>query len=138
MPSQPTFIQSMGNIPLNKQPQGDLPDVSGALLGYLQPLVYTPVTKNNIGFQAVEVGAPVNFQGVVQPFTPKQLLMRPEGERGWTWQTLTAQNWLELQVDDVVIFQGRQTRVMSRKNCKIYGYIEFSLLQDWSGSGPTP
>jgi hypothetical protein len=39
-------------------------------------------------------------------------------------------------VDEVVTYDGVQTRVMSRKNYGLYGYVEYHLVQDWTGSGP--
>lgn len=131
------MIYNAGSVPLNKQPQGDVPDVSGALTSYFQPMVFERVTKTNTGFQAVEVGNPLNFQGVIMPFNQRQLLMKPEGERAWTWWMLFAELGLLLQVDDVVIWRGKQYRVMTRGNYELYGYAGYEIVTDWTGSGPT-
>lgn len=117
-------------------PSGTVPDVSGALKDWFQPLSFDVVVKTTAGFQVVETTTPVLFEGLIQPFTDRQLSLRPEGERAWTFFKLWADPVLTLQVDDVVIFNGKQTRVMARKDYALYGYVEYSLCQDWTGSGP--
>ena len=128
-------IPNAANRPLFDR-AGSVPDVSGALFDYFQTMIFTPVTKTVTGFQAVETGNPIVFQGVIQPFTERQLFLKPEGERAWTWLWLHADPVLTLNVDDVVLFKGIQTRVMARKDYALYGYVEYQLVQDWQGAGP--
>jgi hypothetical protein len=123
------------NKPLNAQ-AGTVPDVSGALTDWFQPMTFTLVTKTVVGFQLVEGAEPITFRGILQPFTPRQLMLKPEGQRAWSWFTLHADPVLTLKVDDVVLYLGVQTRVMSRSDFTLYGYIEYHLVQDWTGSGP--
>jgi hypothetical protein len=115
---------------------GTVPDVSGALQDYMQPMVFEHLQKTVVGFQNVETPVPINFQGTSQPFTDRQLLLKPEGQRAWSWFLLHADPTLTLQVDDVVIWKGKQTRVMSRKDFDLYGFVEYHLVQDWAGAGP--
>lgn len=116
--------------------QGSVPDVSGALQDYFQPMTFKKLIKSTQGFQVDEKAIPVNFQGVLQPLTERQLFFKPEGQRAWSWFLLHSDITLSLQVDDVVVWNGKQTRVMSRKDFAMYGYIEYHLVQDWTGSGP--
>ena len=116
--------------------QGTVPDVSGALTDYFQQMVFEPLVKTVQGFQVVETPNPINFRGVIQPFTERQLMLRPEGQRAWTWFLLHSDPTLTLQVDDVVLWLGKQTRVMSRKDFSLYGFTEYRLCQDFTGSGP--
>lgn len=128
-------INNAANQPLF-QKAGTVPDVSGALQDYFQAMVFTLVRKLVVGFQALETPLPINFRGVVQPATDRQLLLKPEGQRAWTWFTLHSDPTLTLQVDDVVEWLGKQTRIMSRKDFMLYGYIEYTMVQDWIGAGP--
>lgn len=128
-------IQNGKNQPINFQ-TGTVPDVSGAMNDYFQPMTFTVIEKQTVDFQLIEVPTAVTFRGVLQPFTERQLLLKPEGERAWTWFWLHAQPSLTLQVDDVVVWNGKQTRIASRKDYRLYGYVEYHLLQDWTGSGP--
>lgn len=117
-------------------PSGTVPDVGTAMLDYFQPLQMTTITKGVLGFQAIETGVVTKFRGVVQPFTGRQLLLKPEGQRAWNWMTLFSEPVLTLDVDDIMTFLGKDTRVMARKDFALYGYLVYELVQDWTGSGP--
>ena len=128
-------IANAANRPLFDK-SGSVPDVSGALQDYYQSLVFVRVGKVVKGYQLQEAPTPINFRGTIQPFTPRQLQMKPEGERAWTWFTMHSDPVLKLQVDDVVLWNNIQTRIMSRTDFSLYGYVEYNLVQDWGGSGP--
>lgn len=132
-------IANAKDIPLN-QNSGTVPNVSGAMLEWFQAMIFGVVTKTegkDTGFQAVETVVNVSFQGVIQPFTDRQLLLKPEGERAWTWLWLHADPTLNLQVDSVINYLTVQYRVASRKDFTLYGYVEYHLVEDYTGAGPT-
>lgn len=128
-------IQNGKNTPLNTN-SGTVPNVNGAMLQWFQPMIFTVVTKIVVGGEVIETGTPVNFRGVIQPLSNRDLLIKPEGERAWTWYMLHADPSLSLNVDDVVSYLGQQTRVMARKDYRLYGYVYYELIQDYTGSGP--
>lgn len=110
-----------------------------AITDWFQKLTFEPVAKTVVGFEALETPTPITFFGVFMPLSPRQLMLIPEGQRAWTYYKLYSQPQLPLQVDDVVIFpqmNNKQTRVMSRSDYGLYSYIEYTLTQDWTGSGP--
>jgi hypothetical protein len=123
------------NRPINVQ-TGTVPDVSGALKDWFQLLTFTPVLKTTTAFQVLEVGNPQNFWGLVTPYTPRNMAILPEGERAWTYLRILAEPVLTLQVDDVIVFLGKQTRIMSRNDFKLEGFVEYKAIQDWTGAGP--
>lgn len=130
------IIKNAADTPLNAQ-SGTTPDVSGSFLNYFQLMTFSVVTKTvGANFQVIETANAINFQGVIQPFTERQLMLKPEGERAWSWYWLHAEPSLVLNVDDVVVHNGVQTRVASRKNYVLYGYVEYHLVQDFIGAGP--
>lgn len=129
-------IPNAKNTPLNVR-TGTVPDVSGGMRDWFQPMVFERVVKTVSGFQVVENGEAINFQGIIQPLRGRDLMLKPEGQRAWTWLLLHADPVLSLNVDEVVSYLGVATRVMSRRDFKIYGYVEYQLVQDWTGSGPT-
>lgn len=128
-------IANACNKPLFEK-SGTVPDVSGGMQDYYQPMVFTLVAKIVNGFQVEETGNPINFRGNIQPLSQRQLLLKPEGERAWTWFQVHSDPVLTLNVDDVVDYKGKQTRVMARQNFELYGYVRYELVQDWTGSGP--
>lgn len=126
------------NIPLNQQ-NTYVPDVSGALQNYFQKMVFTTVVKSVVNFQLVETPTNINFWGTIQPFSDQQLRMLPEGQRTqWQYYTLHAEPALSLTIDDVINYLGVQYRVQQKKNYTLYGFNEWVLITDWSGSGPNP
>jgi hypothetical protein len=129
------MIKNAASKPLFEK-SGTVPDVSGAMQDYFQPMQFTPTQKTVTGFQVAEVPNPINFQGTWQPLTDRQLSLKPEGQRAWTWYWLHADPVLTLEVDDVVLWNNKQTRVMSRMDFSLYGYVMYHLVQDWTGAGP--
>lgn len=114
----------------------DFPDVSEALMGWLQPMIFNLLTKSVDGFINKEVGVPYFFQGVWQPFTSEQLIMKPEGQRSWEWVMVHSLNNLPLKNDDVIYYEGVQYRVTRKLNYTKYGYYEYEIVNDYSGAGP--
>lgn len=115
---------------------GTLPDVGGALRDLFQPLVFIITMKVVINYQVKEVPTPVPFRGVIQPLSNQDLFIKPEGQRSWYWLQLHAEPTLALTTDQVVSYLGKPTRIMAVKDYTNYGYIEYHLVQDWTGAGP--
>ncbi len=123
------------NTPLNAK-AGTVPDVGGAMRDWFQPMTFSRVSKATVAFQVVETAYDTNFRGVLQPLSGRNLQLKPEGQRAWTWLQLHADPSLTLDVDEVVTYLGVQTRIMSQKDYRLYGFVVYELVQDWTGSGP--
>lgn len=116
---------------------GTLPDVSGGILNYFQPMVFTVIAKIvDKSYQVLETPVLTDFQGVWQPFTAQQISMKPEGQREWQWFMLHAQPGVTLNPDDVVTYLGTQYRVKSKLDYTLYGYVQYELNNDYTGAGP--
>lgn len=131
----PSTIQNGANIPLNFQ-QGTVPNMGETMTDYFQTMVFGQIVKTVVGFEVLETVTNTTFLGVLMPYSGRQLALLPEGQRAWNWQLLYSQPVLKLFPDDIVTWQGRQVRVMSRKDYSLYSFVEYSLVLDWSGSGP--
>lgn len=125
-------IQNAKNIPLNER-AGRVPDVSGALKDWYQPMIFTPVGKALSGGFVVESGDPINFQGVMMPHKPTMLEQKAQGERKWQWFDVFSTPQLPLEVDDVIVYLLDQYRVMGSDPWKLYGYMRYTLIRDYSG-----
>lgn len=131
-----TIVFCANTVPLNQNP-GTLPSPGmDGLLDLFQPMTFTTVVKTIVNFQVVETPTNLNFLGVWQPQSPQQLALKPEGQRAWQWYTLHAQLGFPLNPDDVVTYQGVQYRVSSKRDYSQYGFLEYEMHQDYSGSGP--
>lgn len=126
------MIKNACDTPLNSGAVPTLPQVGGALKGMFQPLTFGVITKTVVNHRVVETTVNVSAQGNIQPFTPRQLLIKPEGQRAWTWFTLYADPSLVLEVDSVVTYLGTATRVESRRDWSQHGFVEYELCQDYT------
>lgn len=127
-----------GSDKLLGQNSGTVPDMSDVLTNWFQPMVFTKIVKEVINFQNVETPTEVDFQGVWQPLSAQKLMMKPEGQRKWSWFQVHAYTNLQLEPDEVITYLGIQYRVMARYNYDLYGYLEYHLILDYTGSGPVP
>ena len=123
-------IQNASSIPLNAN-SGTVPQMATALADWFQQLIFTKVSKSVVNFQVVEVTTDTAFMGVWQPYTAQQLQMRPQGQRNWKWFTVHAEIGLRLSPDEIVEYLGERFRVMDVLDYKLYGYMEYHLLQDY-------
>lgn len=128
-------ITNGANTPLNAR-SGSVPNVSGAMQNWFQPMTFGVVTKTNVGFEVVETVDNVSFRGVIQPLSGRDLLIKPEGQRAWKWTMLHSDITLDLKIDSIVTYLGLQYRVMSKKDYRIYGYYYWELVEDYTGAGP--
>lgn len=133
-------IQNGNAYPLSFQ-QGTVPNMGETMTDYFQVMTFTTLVTTVVGFESVQTPTATTFWGVLMPYTGRQLALLPEGQRAWNWQMLYAQPVLSLNVDDVVVWTDsftnpHQVRVMSRKDYRIYSFMEYSVVMDWSGSGP--
>ena len=140
MPNPPIWpvqpLHDAADVPLSKNP-GTLPNMSDVIGNWFQLLTFDKVIKTIVNFNVVETTTPLMFQGVFQPFTKQKLMMKPEGQRLWKWFMVHAWPTLILNPDDVIIDQsGTQYRVMEKNDLKEYGFVEYDLVQDYTGSGP--
>ncbi len=131
----PGPIISARSLPL-AGPNAALPNVSGALQSWLIPMTFGQITKTVVNFIVKEIVTPVSFQGVWQPLTLQKLRMKPEGQRSWSWYMVHTTTDLALKVDDVVSYLGTQYRVTEQNDYHEYGYFEYHLVNDFTGSGP--
>lgn len=134
----PATLQNGSNVPLNFQ-QGTVPNMMEALTDYMQVLSFEQVTKTPTAFELVETIVTTTFSGLFMPYSPRELALIPAGQRAWSWYHLFTLLPLTLQVDDVVVFpqlNNKQTRVIYRNDFALYSYLEYKLVQDWTGSGP--
>lgn len=118
------------------QDAGTLPNMESTLLNYFRPMTFEKLTKTVSGFQARETAEVITGLGVIQPLTGKQLLLKPEGQRAWSWFQLHIDTSLLVDVDEIIIHLGTQYRVMAQKDYSLYGYMEYELVTDWTGNDP--
>lgn len=129
-------ISNAKDTPLGAN-SGTVPNVSGAMQGWFQPMQFTRVTKTVENFVVVETAETINFRGVWQPLSARQLSMKPEGQRSWKWFKVHAEIGTILVPDEVITYLGNQYRVEAHADFSLYGFVDYDLVEDFTGSGPT-
>lgn|SRR5574343_364486 len=124
-------IHNASSVPLTSNP-GTLPDVSAALLNWFQPITFTKIVKTVVNYKAVETKTNFSFQGVRQPFTPQDLMMKPEGQRSWKWEMIHCYPDLVLIPDEIIYFGLTKYRVMQKLDYKEYGYVQYHITEDYT------
>lgn len=119
------------NITLNSIGNGSLPQMGHVLDQWSQRMNFIKIAKTQKGGMTVETRTPFDFSGVWQPMSPTQLRLKEEGQRSWPWTVCHTRTNLELVLDDVIIHNGIEYRVMYHNNWKQYGYFEYHLVEDW-------
>lgn len=128
-------LRCAADIPLDER-AGAVIDMRGATLNNLQPMKFSVVTKTIVGSEVDETKTDIEFRGQIYPLSGQDLMMKPEGQRKWTWWWVLADEVLKLAPDDLVIYLGEQLRVMAVKPYRLNGLMEYHLVTDYQGAGP--
>lgn len=74
----------------------------------------------------------ISFRGVIQPLSPKQIALKPEGQRAWEWlQIHCLSGSLNLTTNDQIIYNGQDYKIMATNDYSLNGYIEYHLIRDY-------
>ena len=134
------MIGQLGIVPASKRSVTDsaytLPQVRGTLAGWFQRLILTKVNKSIKDREVVEVQRKLECFGVIQPFSARELKVKPEGERSWNWKMLHTTSDVDLRPDDEFYSNGVRYRVMSKFGYQEYGYSQYELIQDFEPAQP--
>ena len=115
------------------------PQVGTTLKSWFYPITLQRLIISMVDFEAVKTPININTSGVIQPLSAEELKIKPEEQRSWEWLQVHCESNLQLTpegpgvIGDKVIYDGIRYRCLKRKNFKLYGYIEYHLVQDYEG-----
>ena len=110
-----------------------MPQMENAFAGWFMPITLTRITQTvtDDGFVATD-SENITFKGVIQPLTPKQLMLKPEGERAWKWlQIHCLAGSLNLDTSDRITYNGEKFKVMAQNDYTLNNFIEYHLCKDY-------
>lgn len=112
-----------------------MPNMSGTLTGWEVPLILVKITQDIVEGDLVTTETQINFQGVWQPLSAKQLQLLPEGQRSWEncWVHARASQ-LNLETASKVIFNGKRYKITQKKDYGLNGFVEYMLIRDYESS----
>lgn len=107
-----------------------LPNMSNTIKPWFLNITLEIVERVMDGADWVEsVTQTYNTKGVVQPPTPRDLKLMPEGAWAWNWLTVHCLPDVNINVNQFVRYDGILYKVMSKKDWSKYGYIKYTLLE---------
>lgn len=101
------------------------------LTSWFQNITFTIIKKTLINFEIIETQTQIVFQGIVETVDPAKLSVLPLGERRWNQMTVWTSTDLELNIDDVFIYQQVPYRVTRKYDWQPYGYLQYDCAEDY-------
>lgn len=118
--------------PANLKSLSGMPNMAATLSGWEVPLTLVKVTQDVRDGFLFTTETEINFIGVWQPLRDEQLELKPEGQRSWKYYWIHAKSGtLDLETADKIIFQGKQYKVVERKDYSLNGFIEYQVCEDY-------
>ena len=117
--------------PLNQQ--SGMPQMRAAFAGWFMPINLIRISQSveDDGFVTVTESS-ITFKGTIQPLSPKQLMLKPEGERAWDWlQIHCLTGTLNLTTSDRISYNSKKYKVMAVNDYSLNNYIEYHLVRDY-------
>ena len=109
-----------------------VPNMRGAIINWFRPLQAERITTTIVDGLAKEIRRPFNTAGVFNPMKPREVLLKPEGDRTFRWFVLYVGREIELKPNDVVIRKGVPYRVMGPLPIEDYGIKRYELTEDYN------
>ena len=106
-----------------------LPNVSEVIVSWFQPMTFKFLKDNIVEFENKPITNTIKSEGVIQPFTSKDLQLKSEGQRAWSWYMLHCLPDVVLKVGEYVFIDGKKYRVMKLTDYSDYGYLEYDVVE---------
>lgn len=109
-----------------------MPQMSAAFSGWMKSFSLNIITQAVVDGFVTEVKRAVTYRGTVQPLSPEQIALKPDGQRSWEWlqiHVLTGGD--NLKTNDRIDYNGKEFKVMSVKDYSLNNYVEYHVVADY-------
>jgi uncharacterized repeat protein (TIGR02543 family) len=114
-----------------------IPNVSGALRGWLTKREVYLITKTVVNHLTVQSAEVLNIPMMLQPLQPSKLVRKPEEQRNWKWfEIVTKKSERLFKHDDKIWVDGIGFRIDSVQPWTDAGYRRYEATEDYSGVQP--
>lgn len=119
------------NIKINQIASG-MPQVDSAIDGWEISFIVKRIRQVRIDGEIKNRSTFDKISGCLQPLQPKQLMLKPEGQREWKWYQLhVKKQYASVPNGTIIKINNTEYKVMASKDYTLNGYIEYHLLQDF-------
>lgn len=113
--------------------KGWFPNLNSAVMAWATPTDVFIIGKRIVDYKTIESMYQKNVKLFRVP-SGQQLDMKREGQRAWNNETVYADVSLDLNVDDIIIFQDpscKKYRIMNKTDWSQFGFIEYQITSDY-------
>ena len=142
---QPMRISNARDRSIAQGGASPVPSMATTLYGILEPCVFVLVLKQQdpTTLRIIEIKQPISTAASHQPLKNREIEIKPEGQRSWTWIKVFALPDCPLQPKDVVIlpwpeFNGQPFRIMGSKPWQSKGFMYYEMVADYQARGALP
>lgn len=121
-----------GHNTLITNTNSNLPNMSQAITSWFLDITLEIVERTmtgadwDIDWETVQT---INTKGVVQPPSPRDLKIMPEGAWAWDWLTVHCLPDVNINTNQFVRYDDKVYKVMAKKDWRKYGYVKYTLLE---------
>jgi hypothetical protein len=108
-----------------------MPEVSAGVTRFLSPLIIEKLQVNVVSGFAQKIPIAIKTLGAIQPLTARELVVKPEGERSWSWYRLHTSVNVDLKTNDRVRIRNTVYKIMAKWDWSRSGYLEFHCILDF-------
>ena len=109
------------------------PQISSAFSGWESTIILVRISQQIIDGLVQDIAQQIQFRGVVQPLSAKQIALKPEGERAWAWLQIhiKADSPMKLDVNDRIMYNCRKYKVMAQLDWSANNFVELHCVEDF-------
>lgn len=113
-----------------------MPQISAAFAGWTSRITLIKRVESVVDGFVQNTDTNISFYGTIQPLSPREIELKPEGQRSFTWLQIHCRaQALTLIPHDRITYQGKWYKVMAIKDYSLNGYVEYHLCQDFQNGG---
>ncbi len=116
----------------------NLPNMSQTIKPWFLNITLEIVERDMVGADwkiNCETKEVINTKGVVQPPSPRDLKIMPEGAWAWDWLTVHCLPNVQLNTNQFIRYDGKVYKIMAKKDWSKYGYVKYTLLEAFKAEG---
>lgn len=112
-----------------------MPKMTAVFSGWTSAITLKVISETNVDGFITTTDIDYTFKGIIQPLSPEQIQLKPEGQRSWQWvQIHCVSGDLNLKTNDRIEYNGQKYKVMNILDYSLNGFIEYHAIQDYEGA----
>lgn len=111
----------------------NMPQIRAAFNDWTYDITLIKITQAVTDGILAQTEVPINFRGTVQPLSPEEVQLKPEGQRAWPWLQIHCISDFDtnLRINDRIQYADKKYKVMARLDYSLNNYVEYHLVEDY-------